>query len=161
MNRGNTGSMFLIHCPIEWSCPSSQPQNILLTSACPLGDIKIVDFGLSRRLCQNQELREIMGTPEYVGEWKPLLIVFLLNIQIHFDSNNLMITRLALAKIFTVSLVCSPRDSKLWTNQHSNWHVVRWVKSQPICLWLSDDEGSISFNGNRSFSILCLANQGA
>ncbi|XP_029581455.1 serine/threonine-protein kinase 17A isoform X2 [Salmo trutta] len=44
-----------------------KPQNILLTSACPLGDIKIVDFGLSRRLCQNQELREIMGTPEYVA----------------------------------------------------------------------------------------------
>ncbi|XP_041697148.2 serine/threonine-protein kinase 17A-like isoform X1 [Coregonus clupeaformis] len=42
-------------------------QNILLTSGCPLGDIKIVDFGLSRRLCQNQELREIIGTPEYVA----------------------------------------------------------------------------------------------
>ncbi|XP_010892391.1 serine/threonine-protein kinase 17A isoform X2 [Esox lucius] len=44
-----------------------KPQNILLTSGRPLGDIKIVDFGLSRRLCQNQELREIMGTPEYVA----------------------------------------------------------------------------------------------
>ncbi|KAL0966124.1 hypothetical protein UPYG_G00291200 [Umbra pygmaea] len=44
-----------------------KPQNIMLTCVRPLGDIKIVDFGLSRRLCQNQELREIMGTPEYVA----------------------------------------------------------------------------------------------
>lgn len=47
---------------------SCQPQNILLTSASPLGDIKIVDFGLSRMVSSHQELREIMGTPEYVGE---------------------------------------------------------------------------------------------
>lgn len=45
-----------------------QPQNILLTSDEPLGDIKIVDFGLSRMMSSNQEIREIMGTPEYVGK---------------------------------------------------------------------------------------------
>lgn len=44
-----------------------KPQNILLTSSAPLGDVKIVDFGLSRKLSRRQELREIMGTPEYVG----------------------------------------------------------------------------------------------
>ncbi|XP_072455224.1 serine/threonine-protein kinase 17A isoform X1 [Notamacropus eugenii] len=44
-----------------------KPQNILLTSECPLGDIKIVDFGLSRMVESNEELREIMGTPEYVA----------------------------------------------------------------------------------------------
>lgn len=44
-----------------------QPQNILLTSLTPLGDIKIVDFGLARRLGSVGELREIVGTPEYVG----------------------------------------------------------------------------------------------
>ncbi|XP_039982176.1 serine/threonine-protein kinase 17A isoform X2 [Xiphias gladius] len=42
-------------------------KNILLTSSSPLGDIKIVDFGLSRMVCSYQELREIMGTPEYVA----------------------------------------------------------------------------------------------
>lgn len=47
---------------------SLQPQNILLTSARPLGDIRIVDFGLSRRMDSITELREILGTPEYVGE---------------------------------------------------------------------------------------------
>lgn len=47
---------------------SRQPQNILLTSSSPLGDIKIVDFGLSRMVSNHQELREIMGTPEYVGK---------------------------------------------------------------------------------------------
>ncbi|XP_058479215.1 serine/threonine-protein kinase 17A [Solea solea] len=44
-----------------------KPQNILLTSSSPLGDIQIVDFGLSRLVCSHQELREIMGTPEYVA----------------------------------------------------------------------------------------------
>lgn len=45
-----------------------QPQNILLTSLSPPGDIKIVDFGLARRLGAVGELREILGTPEYVGK---------------------------------------------------------------------------------------------
>ncbi|KAI1902130.1 hypothetical protein AGOR_G00041540 [Albula goreensis] len=44
-----------------------KPQNILLTRESPLGDIKIVDFGLSRMVSGGQELREIMGTPEYVA----------------------------------------------------------------------------------------------
>lgn len=44
-----------------------KPQNVLLTSDRPLGDIKIVDFGLSRVVNNNEELREIMGTPEYVA----------------------------------------------------------------------------------------------
>ncbi|KAM4598467.1 serine/threonine kinase 17a like [Polymixia lowei] len=44
-----------------------KPQNILLTSARPLGDIRIVDFGLSRRMDHVKEVREILGTPEYVA----------------------------------------------------------------------------------------------
>ncbi|XP_014896329.1 serine/threonine kinase 17a like [Poecilia latipinna] len=44
-----------------------KPQNILLTSARPLGDIRIVDFGLSRRMDKIAEVREILGTPEYVA----------------------------------------------------------------------------------------------
>ncbi|KAK9953687.1 hypothetical protein ABG768_017664 [Culter alburnus] len=44
-----------------------KPQNILLTSESPLGDIKVVDFGLSRLVSSSHEIREIMGTPEYVA----------------------------------------------------------------------------------------------
>ncbi|KAJ8252807.1 hypothetical protein GJAV_G00205840 [Gymnothorax javanicus] len=44
-----------------------KPQNILLTSLYPLGDVKLVDFGLARRLGTIGELREILGTPEYVA----------------------------------------------------------------------------------------------
>lgn len=58
-----------------------QPQNILLTSDNPLGDIKIVDFGLSRMVSSNQEIREIMGTPEYVGKTCCGLYHSILNIQ--------------------------------------------------------------------------------
>ncbi|KAM9456815.1 serine/threonine kinase 17a like [Clarias gariepinus] len=44
-----------------------KPQNILLTNSQPLGDIRIVDFGLSRRVDNTSEVREILGTPEYVA----------------------------------------------------------------------------------------------
>uniref|UniRef100_A0A3B3R4J7 non-specific serine/threonine protein kinase n=1 Tax=Paramormyrops kingsleyae TaxID=1676925 RepID=A0A3B3R4J7_9TELE len=44
-----------------------KPQNILLTSSQPLGDIRIVDFGLSRCMDNKEEVREIIGTPEYVA----------------------------------------------------------------------------------------------
>ncbi|XP_066554533.1 serine/threonine kinase 17a like [Amia ocellicauda] len=44
-----------------------KPQNLLLTSCQPLGDIRIVDFGLSRRMDNVKEVREILGTPEYVA----------------------------------------------------------------------------------------------
>lgn len=54
--------------PLSHSLCLLQPQNILLTSAQPLGDIRIVDFGLSRRVDRVSEVREILGTPEYVGE---------------------------------------------------------------------------------------------
>lgn len=44
-----------------------KPQNILLSSINPLGDVKIVDFGMSRKLENSSELRQIMGTTEYLG----------------------------------------------------------------------------------------------
>ncbi|KAL4660503.1 serine/threonine-protein kinase 17A-like [Arapaima gigas] len=44
-----------------------KPQNVLLTSSRPLGDIRIVDFGLSRCMDDMTEVREIIGTPEYVA----------------------------------------------------------------------------------------------
>ncbi|XP_063790212.1 serine/threonine-protein kinase 17B isoform X2 [Pseudophryne corroboree] len=42
-------------------------QNILLNRLEPLGDIKIVDFGMSRKISSDCELREIMGTTEYLA----------------------------------------------------------------------------------------------
>lgn len=44
-----------------------QPQNLLLTSSLPGGDVKLCDFGISRRISEGVELREIMGTPDYVA----------------------------------------------------------------------------------------------
>lgn len=40
-------------------------QNILLSGVESVGDAKIVDFGISRKLSQTSELREILGTVEY------------------------------------------------------------------------------------------------
>ncbi|XP_042730842.1 serine/threonine-protein kinase 17B isoform X2 [Lagopus leucura] len=44
-----------------------KPQNILLSSINPLGDVKIVDFGMSRKIENSTELRQIMGTTEYLA----------------------------------------------------------------------------------------------
>ncbi|XP_078571470.1 serine/threonine-protein kinase 17A-like [Branchiostoma floridae x Branchiostoma japonicum] len=44
-----------------------KPQNILLTKPVPCGDIKLVDFGLARRVNVHEEIREIVGTPDYVA----------------------------------------------------------------------------------------------
>lgn len=76
-------------------CIAAQPQNILLTCARPLGDIRIVDFGLSRRMDSVTEVREILGTPEYVGESALFLFAafFLLTraasqlVESHFESS--------------------------------------------------------------------------
>lgn len=46
-----------------------QPQNILLTKegTDPDADIRLVDFGLSKYITNGLEIREILGTPDYVG----------------------------------------------------------------------------------------------
>ncbi|KAG9349388.1 hypothetical protein JZ751_027831 [Albula glossodonta] len=61
------GGEIFDHCVSDEPLPERQPQNILLTSLSPLGDIKLVDFGLARKLGTAGELREILGTPEYVA----------------------------------------------------------------------------------------------
>lgn len=44
-----------------------KPQNLLLTKPFPDGDVKICDFGISRILTKGVEIREIVGTPDYVA----------------------------------------------------------------------------------------------
>ncbi|CAN7943477.1 unnamed protein product, partial [Ixodes pacificus] len=44
-----------------------KPQNLLLTSAFPQGDILLCDFGISRVIGKGTEIREIVGTPDYVA----------------------------------------------------------------------------------------------
>ncbi|XP_064455900.1 serine/threonine-protein kinase 17B-like isoform X2 [Ornithodoros turicata] len=44
-----------------------KPQNLLLTSAYPQGDILLCDFGISRVIGKGTEIREIVGTPDYVA----------------------------------------------------------------------------------------------
>lgn len=45
-----------------------KPQNILLSGNCPLSEIKLCDFGISRVIQAGVEVREILGTPDYIGE---------------------------------------------------------------------------------------------
>ncbi|GFG33971.1 hypothetical protein Cfor_07520, partial [Coptotermes formosanus] len=44
-----------------------KPQNLLLTGAYPDCDIKLCDFGISRVIQSGVEVREILGTPDYVA----------------------------------------------------------------------------------------------
>ncbi|XP_047112532.1 calcium/calmodulin-dependent protein kinase cmkB-like [Schistocerca piceifrons] len=44
-----------------------KPQNLLLTGAYPNCDVKLCDFGISRVICNGVEVREILGTPDYVA----------------------------------------------------------------------------------------------
>lgn len=44
-----------------------KPQNLLITSSFPHCDIKLCDFGISRVIEKGIELREILGTPDYVA----------------------------------------------------------------------------------------------
>ena len=46
-----------------------QPQNILLTKAPPMADIKLCDFGFARMVNSGDDIRDIIGTPDYVGEY--------------------------------------------------------------------------------------------
>ena len=45
----------------------SQPENVLLVSDEKESDIKLVDFGLAKFLKEGEEIREMLGTPEFVG----------------------------------------------------------------------------------------------
>ncbi|KAL1463020.1 hypothetical protein WDU94_014812, partial [Cyamophila willieti] len=44
-----------------------QPQNLVLTGEFPDCDVKLCDFGISRYLSQDVDVREILGTPDYVA----------------------------------------------------------------------------------------------
>lgn len=45
-----------------------KPQNILLTGPDVGSDVKLCDFGISRLIENGVEVREILGTPDYVGK---------------------------------------------------------------------------------------------
>jgi len=44
-----------------------KPQNLLLTGAFPDCDIKLCDFGIARHIARGADVREILGTPDYVA----------------------------------------------------------------------------------------------
>lgn len=46
----------------------SQPQNILLTKPFPDGEVKICDLGFACLTNTGEDIRDIIGTPDYVGK---------------------------------------------------------------------------------------------
>nr|CAD7395261.1 unnamed protein product [Timema cristinae] len=55
-----------VHKP-HYCLNTLMPQNLLLTGVYPDCDIKLCDFGISRVIQSGAEVREILGTPDYVG----------------------------------------------------------------------------------------------
>lgn len=53
---------------IETLSLTFQPQNLVLTGEFPDCDVKLCDFGISRYISHGADIREILGTPDYVGE---------------------------------------------------------------------------------------------
>ena len=57
---------------------SWQPNNILLMTEHAYPEIKIIDFGLARKIKDGEQICLIVGTPEYVGKWflftEPVLV---------------------------------------------------------------------------------------
>lgn len=49
-----------------------QPQNVLLTERLPHGDIKLCDLGFARKVRSGEDVRDIIGTPDYVGQYAPI-----------------------------------------------------------------------------------------
>ena len=45
-----------------------QPENILLVTKEAGSDIKLVDFGLAKWLRDGEVIRDMVGTPEFVGK---------------------------------------------------------------------------------------------
>ena len=50
-----------------------QPENVLLVSHDKDSDIKLVDFGLAKMLKEGEIIRDMVGTPEFVGTWSVIL----------------------------------------------------------------------------------------
>lgn len=44
-----------------------KPQNLLLTGEHPSSEVKLCDFGISRIILSDIEVREVLGTPDYVA----------------------------------------------------------------------------------------------
>jgi serine/threonine protein kinase len=53
-----------------------QPQNLLLTGPFPDCDIKLCDFGIARHIARGADVREILGTPDYVGQYNIVHVSF-------------------------------------------------------------------------------------
>lgn len=54
-------------CLIKFFVFLLQPQNLVLTADYPNCDVKLCDFGISRYLSEGADVREILGTPDYVA----------------------------------------------------------------------------------------------
>ena len=58
---------------------------MLLTDRLPHGDIKLCDLGFARKVYSGEDVRDIIGTPDYVGQYIKLIIDFFKQSVKHFS----------------------------------------------------------------------------
>ena len=66
LNISNPSIRIKLNNFVLYLCLVLQPENIMLLNRNS-HEVKLIDFGLSRKLLNGKEIREMIGTPEFVG----------------------------------------------------------------------------------------------
>lgn len=105
------------------------PQKILLTSSSPLGAIKTVAFGLTKKISSQQELREIMRTPEHIDGVIIKIILFMFIA----SWNSKLLAHKTQQQIWLMMLTwhfCRP----WWTHSTQSWLSDYKIQQSTTCL---------------------------
>lgn len=62
-----------------------QPQNLVMMGSFPESEVKLCDFEISRVILEGTEVREILGTPDYVGKSEDIQSYVLTRWQMSID----------------------------------------------------------------------------
>ena len=59
----------------NWHNFSHQAENVVLMGSFPNCEIKLCDMESARVIQEDEHIREVIGTPDYVGEFIQLLLI--------------------------------------------------------------------------------------
>jgi len=138
-----------------------QPQNLVLTGEFPDCDVKLCDFGISRYISHGADIREILGTPDYVGE-------YLRNLHVKNWSEFIIKNKIrnihAVHSILYISISFYLKPSWIWRiNQKlSKWWSIFYLNNSTFfILYIFHKRNFISFYSNNGLRICRLSSQNA
>ena len=59
----------------NWNNFCHQAENVVLMGSFPNCEIKLCDMESARVIQEDEHIREVIGTPDYVGEFLQLLLI--------------------------------------------------------------------------------------